>query len=75
MDCETNRVQNDNFRLDMTWADQQNRQEAIEDAVENSCELAKVFHSVFLNAQDMTQLALLQYEDIIKLSMTCRVLR
>jgi len=26
LDCETNRICNDNFRLDMTWADQEVRQ-------------------------------------------------
>ena len=25
LDCETNRVSNDNYRLDMTWADHETR--------------------------------------------------
>ena len=25
LDCETNRINNDNYRLDMTWADQETR--------------------------------------------------
>ena len=35
-DCETNRIQNDNFRLDMTWADQEKRRISFLNAVDRS---------------------------------------
>ena len=51
LDCETNRVNNDNFRLDMTWAEQENRRESVLRVLKRSPPFTQVFYAVFL-AQD-----------------------
>ena len=48
MDCETNRVQNDNFRLDMTWAEQESRQATFLELLEQSSSFVKMFNGTFL---------------------------
>lgn len=48
LDCETNRINNDNYRLDMTWADQETRQESVLRVIERSPPFVQVFYSAFL---------------------------
>lgn len=67
LDCETNRVNNDNFRLDMTWADQETKRESILRALQRSSPFVQVFYSVFLAQENNSQLGLLSYEDALKL--------
>jgi len=48
MDCETNRICNDNYRLDMTWVDQEVRQDSNLKALEQQAALVRTFHDVFI---------------------------
>ena len=61
-DCETNRIQNDNFRLDMTWADQEKRRISFLNAVDRSSVFTQAFYAGFL-AQD-TYLGFLKFSDV-----------
>ena len=67
LDCETNRINNDNYRLDMTWADQESRQESILRVLQRSSPFVQVFYTMFLAQENSSQLGLLSYKDAIKL--------
>ena len=67
LDCETNRINNDNYRLDMTWADQETKRDSILRALQRSSSFVQVFYTAFLSQEHSSHLGLLTYEDALKL--------
>lgn len=47
-DCETKRINNDNYRLDMTWADQESQRKQFLQAIDSSAPLCIFTHKVLL---------------------------
>ena len=74
LDCETNRVSNNNYRLDMTWADQESRRDSVLRVLQRSPPFVQMFYFVFLAQETSSQLGLFSYEDALKLTKTCRVI-
>ena len=71
-DCETNRVSNDNYRLDMTYIDQDSQRRAFLLALESQSRIGMVFHRVIVQKDSF--LAMFMFEDIRRLRMTCRLM-
>lgn len=71
-ECETNRTHNDNFRLDMTWVDQEAQRAAFATAL-TRCPTSSLFHYVVLTKE--THLGFLTYLDGFRLAQTSKLMR